>query len=97
MFFVLTKRAVKVARDTREQYAARTTTHLEWLVSGPFTKKAVAERAAAAALTTHSCLVSQVLTVDQMNAMTKTSDLVEHSVFMALKKTLKVFVPSPAA
>jgi hypothetical protein len=74
MYFVLTKRTVRVARDAgADRYAARHTNIFSWTVSGPFTKRQMAERAAIGAISSHTCLAAQVMSLEQLNALAAAS------------------------
>lgn len=74
MFYVLTKRAFKVARTPTGQFDARTGTQTEWHLSGPFSKKPLAERTAAAALGTHTCLTARVHTEEELRRIVAKTD-----------------------
>ena len=93
MFYLLLKRAVRVARDGgTDRFAARTTTQIDWNVSGPFTKRGLAERGAVRALGSGTCLVAQVLTQDQLEAMT-TQVQEDYQLDKVLRRAVKMFVP----
>lgn len=74
MFFLLTKRVVRYSRDPDgDRYAARHQNYTSWTVSGPFAKRAAADRAAVGALATHTCLAAQVLSGEQLELLAKAS------------------------
>jgi hypothetical protein len=56
MFVVITKRVVKFNTGSEKRFDPRTANREETTVSGPFSKRSLAERAAASALGTHTCL-----------------------------------------
>lgn len=69
MFFIVTKRVVKLNTGRTEQFAPRTANHEEWTISGPLSKRSLAERAAVSALGTHTCLSAQVHDVASLQAL----------------------------
>ncbi len=56
MFYLFTKRVWKTAVNTTEKFAARTTTHVGWEVSGPFATDKEAKRAMQRIVGTHTCV-----------------------------------------
>lgn len=68
MFVVIVERVVKINTGTQEKYAPRTANQTRLTVSGPFGTLRGAERAVAAALTTHTCLAAQVWSACQVAA-----------------------------
>lgn len=68
MYYLLTTRVVKTNTNAREKFAPRTTNTEFNSISGPFRKKITAERAAVAAMATHTCLSAQITTGEQLIA-----------------------------
>jgi hypothetical protein len=72
MYLLLIERTLKTARDPgADRFGARTTTSRSWHVSGPFVRRASAERAAVLAMGTHSALSVQVVDLDASRAITE--------------------------
>lgn len=87
MFYLVTHRVYKIATNSSERFAARSTNHTSWEVSGPFSRRSPAERAMVTALGTHTCLSAQVMTVEQMQASRGDSD---YGLRRAIEKALKL-------
>lgn len=68
MYFVITNRVVKFNTGATEKFAPRTSNNTIYTASGPFSPKQ-ARQAAVAALSTHTCLEAQVLSLDQLRAL----------------------------
>lgn len=92
MFFVLTKRVVKVATGSNsDQYAARSTNRIFWTMNGPFNKKSLAERAAIDVLGTHTCLEAQVLSDVNVRKLLSSSDTL-YELRKVILETVRVFL-----
>ncbi len=66
MFYVLTERVFKVGTGSTEKFALRSTNRTQWTISGGWTGRRSAERAAIAAMRTHTCLSAEVLSLEDM-------------------------------
>jgi hypothetical protein len=66
MFFVMSKRVVKFTTGNTEKFAPRASNAVIWTASGPFAKRSLAERAAASALGTHTCLGAMVVSAAEI-------------------------------
>lgn len=60
MFYVITTRVVKVGTGAKAKFEPRTTNSTSLRLSGPFEKRIGAEKAAVAAMSTHTCLSATV-------------------------------------
>ena len=69
MHHIITTRVVKHGTGTREKFAPRTTNVEAWHISGPFSSRKLAERAAALSLGTHTALSARVVTDDDLAAI----------------------------
>lgn len=68
MFVLFTDRVVKVNTGSREKFAPRATNSTTIHVSGPFTSLRIAQRAALAALSVHTCLDAKIWSEEQVRA-----------------------------
>jgi hypothetical protein len=66
MYVVICKRVVKMNTHATEKFAARSANETRLYVSGPFVSLKTAQRAALAALATHTCLDAQVWSGEQV-------------------------------
>ena len=73
MFFVLCHRVVKVNTGATEKFSPRTSNNVYEYLSGPFSER-LAEKAALAAIATHTCLGARVITVDDFIEMFEKCD-----------------------
>jgi hypothetical protein len=68
-FVLITQRLVKVNTGTTERYSPRTANRTMLTVSGPFGSIRQAQRAAIAAIATHTILAAQVWSESQVRGM----------------------------
>lgn len=76
MFYILTERVVKVSNYNSsggDKFAPRTNNRQFWTISGPFVKRALAERASASCLETHTCISAKVVSKEQLEEIAKSS------------------------
>lgn len=88
MFYLLTKRQFKQSRVAK-RFEATSSTHTEYGVSGPFTQRKTAERAAVLTLGTFTCLSSLVIEEEEARELMR-SAATEYEIGLALKKALPV-------
>lgn len=98
MYFLLAKRVVRHAANNQgsaDRFAARSTNVESWTVSGPFAKRASAERAAVNALATHTCVEAQVLDADQLGWLAKANsfDQPNYAAQKAARQATKLLLP----
>ena len=95
MFFILVERVVKMARDAGgDKFAARSTNHTSWTVSGPITKINAAERALLSVLGTHTCLEAKILTKEQLLNMARASSFdIQYDMQKAIREAKKWLLP----
>jgi hypothetical protein len=69
MYFLVIERVIKHNTHTTERFAARTANRESRHISGPFTARKTAERAAVMAMGTHPCLAVQVYSTEQLQSL----------------------------
>jgi len=73
MFHVIVTRLVKFNTRTQEKFAPRTANVEKWCISGPFSARKTAERAAAMALGTHTALGAVVVSDEDCQSIVNSS------------------------
>lgn len=86
MFFVLTKRVVKYNTGSTEKFAPRSANQESYQVSGPFTSRKAAERACVNCLATHTCLMAQVATIEQLREIRSDNHYLGQEISAVLKR-----------
>jgi hypothetical protein len=91
VYYLMIRRVVRHARGRQpgeDRYAARSDNVLHWEAGGPFTSAARAERAALAALATHTCLTALVLDAAGMERLASDRDT-DYQLARAVRSALK--------
>lgn len=100
MYVVITKRIYKVGTAATQKFAPRSTNRTEMHVAGPFRTQRAAERAALAALSTHTCLGAQVWSRAAVEARLAAGGFHradEHEAFVGLKAARDLLDAADAA
>jgi len=66
MWYLLTRRVVRHGTGSTGAYQPRSANRESWHISGPWSKRPLAERAAVAALGQHTCLSAEVYSAEEM-------------------------------
>lgn len=96
MFYVLSTVVVKTNTGSTEKYSPRTSNQVRQEISGPFSKRPIAERAALRCLGTHMCVSAIVADEQQLDEMAKKQqgyslrDMIQ-KIVVPLRKTVPAF------
>ncbi len=96
MYYVLSTVVIKTHTGSTERYSPRTANQVRQEISGPFQKRATAERAALRCLGTHLCVSAIVADESQLDEMAKKQqgyslrEMIQ-KVIVPLRKTVPAF------
>lgn len=95
MFVLICNRVVKRNTGATAKFAPRSANNETLHVSGPFATFGAAQKAALAALSTHTCLDAQILGADQVAAEVAKGSTIPHDRYTVARRAADLLAGAP--